>query len=78
MIGAELVSGDDMAPAPQRSESIRESCRKKGVLVGVGGIYGNVLRIQPPLVISRGELDRALHVVEEALEETAVHAKASA
>lgn len=78
MIGVELVKDDDLTPAPDRAEAIRESCRKKGVLVGVGGIYGNVLRIQPPLVISKEQLDQALHAVEEALEETAVYAKVSA
>jgi 4-aminobutyrate aminotransferase / (S)-3-amino-2-methylpropionate transaminase / 5-aminovalerate transaminase len=78
MIGIELVKDDDLTPAPDRAEAIRESCRKKGVLVGVGGIYGNVLRIQPPLVISKEQLDQALHAVEEALEETAVYAKVSA
>jgi 4-aminobutyrate aminotransferase / (S)-3-amino-2-methylpropionate transaminase / 5-aminovalerate transaminase len=78
MIGIELVKDDDLTPAPDRAEAIRESCRKRGVLVGVGGIYGNVLRIQPPLVISKEQLDQALHAVEEALEETAVYANISA
>jgi 4-aminobutyrate aminotransferase / (S)-3-amino-2-methylpropionate transaminase / 5-aminovalerate transaminase len=75
MIGIELVGGDDLTPAPDRAEAIRESCRKRGVLVGVGGMHGNVLRIQPPLVISTEQLDQALHAVGEALEETAVYAK---
>lgn len=78
MIGVELVRGDDLAPAADRAEAIRESCRKKGVLVGVGGIYGNVLRIQPPLVIGQEQVERALRVIEEALKETAVLATASA
>lgn len=78
MIGIELVKDDDLTPAPDRAEAIRECCREKGVLVGVGGIYGNVVRIQPPLVISKEQLDQALHFVEEALEETAVYAKVSA
>jgi 4-aminobutyrate aminotransferase-like enzyme len=38
------------------------------VLIGVGGQAGNVVRIQPPLVISDAALDRALDVVDEALE----------
>jgi 4-aminobutyrate aminotransferase len=78
MIGIELVTGDDLMPTPDRAEAIRVSCRKKGLLIGTGGIYGNVLRIQPPLMIGKAQLNQALHVIEEALEETAVHAKASA
>jgi 4-aminobutyrate aminotransferase-like enzyme len=38
------------------------------VLVGVGGSEGNVVRIQPPLVISQAELDEALDVIGAAVE----------
>jgi 4-aminobutyrate aminotransferase-like enzyme len=41
--------------------------RERGVLVGVGGQEGNVLRVQPPLVITQQELGRALDVMDEAL-----------
>ena len=37
------------------------------MLIGVGGQDGNVLRVQPPLVISQEELGRALDVIDEAL-----------
>ncbi|MDQ3930064.1 MAG: hypothetical protein M3328_13075, partial [Chloroflexota bacterium] len=50
---------------------VRAYCLQNGVLVGVGGVYGNVVRIQPPLVITREQLDRALEVVEEALGQVA-------
>jgi len=42
--------------------------RERGVLIGLGGVYGNVLRIQPPLTISDDELDRVLAAVKEVLE----------
>jgi 4-aminobutyrate aminotransferase-like enzyme len=42
---------------------------RNGVLIGVGGVFGNVVRMQPPLVISRQQLDRALDVVEQAFAE---------
>jgi 4-aminobutyrate aminotransferase-like enzyme len=42
---------------------------KEGVLIGVGGVYGNVLRLQPPLVITREQLDSALDILESALSE---------
>lgn len=69
MVGMEMVGDDMHSPAPAAAEAIREGCLKRGVLVGVGGVFGNVVRIQPPLVITREELDRALGAVEGSLEE---------
>jgi len=69
MIGIELVAADGITPAAARAEAVREFCLKHGVLVGVGGVYGNVVRIQPPLVITRDQIDCALEVLERALGE---------
>jgi 4-aminobutyrate aminotransferase / (S)-3-amino-2-methylpropionate transaminase / 5-aminovalerate transaminase len=71
MIGIELVAGDDLKPAPSQAERIREYCLKKGVLVGVGGVDGNVVRIQPPLVITKEQIDVALQAIAESVEELA-------
>jgi len=68
MIGIEMIGGPDFKPAPNHAEVIRTSCLKRGVLVGVGGIYGNVVRIQPPLVISKQQIDSVLAVITEAVE----------
>ncbi len=69
MIGVELVRDPAKTPASAEANAVREACLKRGVLVGVGGVYGNVLRLQPPLVIARQELDQALAVVAESLAE---------
>jgi 4-aminobutyrate aminotransferase len=71
MIGMELVTDDALTPASAQAEAIRASCLDKGVLVGVGGVFGNVVRIQPPLVITREQIDFALDALERALEEVA-------
>ena len=68
MIGIELVSDEKKTPAPSEAEIVREHCLANGVLVGVGGVYGNVVRIQPPLVISREQIDRAVDVVTAGIE----------
>jgi 4-aminobutyrate aminotransferase / (S)-3-amino-2-methylpropionate transaminase / 5-aminovalerate transaminase len=68
MMGMELVR--DRAtkePATAEAAAVKRHCRERGVLIGVGGTFGNVVRIQPPLVIGEGELDRAIGVVEEAV-----------
>jgi 4-aminobutyrate aminotransferase-like enzyme len=67
MIGVELVTGSDNSPAVDEAKQVRELCREKGVLFGLGGALGNVLRIQPPLIISDAEADKAADVLEAAL-----------
>ena len=68
MIGIELVQPGTLAPAVAQAEAIRTYCRENGVLVGVGGAFGNVVRIQPPLVITRAQIDQALDALERAFE----------
>jgi len=75
MIGIELVKDAELTPAAAEAEAIKEFCLRNGLLVGVGGVYGNVVRVQPPLVISREQLDHALDVMEQALGEAAGHKK---
>ena len=53
MVGIELVLDDKRTPATAEAEAVRDHCLANGVLVGVGGVYGNVVRVQPPLVITR-------------------------
>src|SRR5262249_34777625 len=60
MIGVELVlNRESKLPATVEAATVRRLCREHGVLIGVGGQEGNVLRIQPPLVIGQDELGRA-------------------
>ncbi|MGH7775690.1 MAG: aspartate aminotransferase family protein [Candidatus Dormibacterales bacterium] len=69
MVGVELVK-DRAArtPYPELAMAVRERCRERGVLVGVGGFFGNVVRLQPPLVIREEQLAAAVGAVDEALE----------
>jgi 4-aminobutyrate aminotransferase / (S)-3-amino-2-methylpropionate transaminase / 5-aminovalerate transaminase len=69
MIGIELILDREKTPAGAQAEQVRSICLREGLLVGVGGVFGNVLRLQPPLVISREQLDGALATVEKALRE---------
>jgi 4-aminobutyrate aminotransferase / (S)-3-amino-2-methylpropionate transaminase / 5-aminovalerate transaminase len=71
MIGVELVKDEKLTPATVEAEAIRDSLLRQGVLVGVGGIYGNVIRFQPPLIISRPQIDQAITAFAAALSEVA-------
>ena len=45
----------------------RELCRKERVLLGHGGVNNNVLRIQPPLVISEEQIQRIIDILDKCL-----------
>lgn len=68
MIGVELVK-DRVTKEPAAAEAarVRAICREAGVLIGVGGQFGNVLRLQPPLVITREQLGHAIQTLAQAL-----------
>lgn len=44
-------------PAPGETLDMLEAMKEEGVLCGKGGLYGNVLRVTPPLNISRTDVD---------------------
>lgn len=69
MIGVELVEDAKKTPATAKAEAAKAACLKAGLLLGVGGVYGNVLRVQPPLIITEEQLSRALEIIESALRE---------
>ena len=53
------------------ANEVLEGARRHGVLVGKGGLYGNVIRIAPPLTITAAEADRAVDALEAVFEEIA-------
>jgi 4-aminobutyrate aminotransferase-like enzyme len=44
-----------------------EAARSGGLLVGKGGLYGNVIRISPPMNIGRGDVDQCLGLLDKSL-----------
>ena len=72
MIGLELVRDrKTKEPAPAQAKALRAALRERGVLVGVGGVFANVVRLQPPLSITAEECERAAVALGEALTECA-------
>jgi len=70
MQGVELVR-ENKEPARQEILQVFEATRRRGLLIGKGGLYGNVIRIAPPLNIAKADVDEAVHILDEAFAEVA-------
>jgi 4-aminobutyrate aminotransferase-like enzyme len=64
-LGVEIVKGSE--PDPELAVQTQRALRERGVLVGSGGRYGNVLILAPPLVIEEDALAGGLDVIAETL-----------
>jgi alanine-glyoxylate transaminase / (R)-3-amino-2-methylpropionate-pyruvate transaminase len=53
--------------AAQETTQFMEECRNRGLLVGKGGLYGNVIRMSPPLNIAKADVDEAIRIMDQAL-----------
>jgi alanine-glyoxylate transaminase/(R)-3-amino-2-methylpropionate-pyruvate transaminase len=55
-------------PAPKKTLELLEATKAAGLLIGKGGLYGNVIRIAPPMLISEDELIQGLKLLRRAFE----------
>ncbi|CAK5087231.1 unnamed protein product [Meloidogyne enterolobii] len=70
MIGVELVENKNQQEklSKEKMAKIFEKIKEKGVLLGKGGLNGNVLRIKPPMCIDMGNATQCVEAISEALE----------
>jgi 4-aminobutyrate aminotransferase len=76
MQGVELVdpnagtgpNGVSPAPDATLAKHVAEQLREQEIIMGVGGFHKNVMRFQPPLTISREQLERAVEGLRTALD----------
>ena len=67
MQGVELVKDrKTKEPAPVAVNALFEQTRARGMLIGKGGMYGNVLRIAPPLIATKEHVEEALNILDHA------------
>ncbi|MBI2371526.1 MAG: aspartate aminotransferase family protein, partial [Deltaproteobacteria bacterium] len=66
MQGVEVVK-EDRAPNPEGTVRVMERARERGLLVGRGGLHGNVIRLGPPLTVTQAEVDQAVEALDLAL-----------
>ncbi len=68
VMGLEFVKDKaSKEPAPELIRPIIENCANNGLLVGSVGVYGNVIRVAPPLVITQEEADESLEIMRKVL-----------
>jgi 4-aminobutyrate aminotransferase-like enzyme len=68
MQAIELVkdeAGGDRTPDAEITARLFEETKSRGLLIGKGGLFGNVVRISPPLTVAAGEIDEALAIFEQ-------------
>ncbi|HVW83444.1 MAG TPA: aspartate aminotransferase family protein [Bryobacteraceae bacterium] len=54
-------------PATQATLQVMEAARENRIMVGRGGLYGNVLRISPPMNIGRSDVDEFIRRLDASL-----------
>jgi 4-aminobutyrate aminotransferase len=67
MLAVELVRPGTLTPDPAAATRVYEECREGGLLVGKGGLYGNVVRMGPPLTLTEAEAKEGLDILISAL-----------
>ncbi len=70
MQAIELVEDrDSKTPAAGKANQLMEATKRQGLLIGKGGLYGNVMRIAPSMLISASEIDEGARLLDAALAE---------
>jgi alanine-glyoxylate transaminase/(R)-3-amino-2-methylpropionate-pyruvate transaminase len=70
MLGVELVRNRvSKEPANTVAAEIMEKIKERGVLIGKGGLFGNTLRIKPPMCINKDDANYMVAILDEVLSE---------
>jgi alanine-glyoxylate transaminase/(R)-3-amino-2-methylpropionate-pyruvate transaminase len=70
MLGVELVRDrKTKEPASSEAVDVLELCKERGLIIGKGGLFGNTLRIKPPMCITKDDADFLVDVLDEVLSE---------
>ncbi|MFC9256900.1 aspartate aminotransferase family protein [Amycolatopsis thailandensis] len=67
MIGVELVRPGGLEPDSGAAARMMEETKARGLLIGKGGLHGNVLRIAPPMTLTADEAAEGLGIITDSL-----------
>ncbi|MBB5999660.1 aspartate aminotransferase family protein [Streptomonospora salina] len=74
MFGVDMVDPESGAPSPELAAAVLEGARRRGLLIGKGGLNGNVLRVAPPLTVDESDVGEARDILVDAVREVASRA----
>ncbi|MEX2167798.1 MAG: aspartate aminotransferase family protein [Pirellulales bacterium] len=78
MLGVELVRDrKTKEPASSEAADVLELAKERGLLLGKGGLYGNTLRIKPPMCLAKDDADFLVDCLHEVLSELKTNATAN-
>ena len=69
MQALEIVQPGGIEPDADRTVAFVDACKDRGLLLGKGGLYGNVARIAPHLNVAAEDVDIAMDIIGQALAE---------
>jgi 4-aminobutyrate aminotransferase len=79
MQALELVQDhESKAPAAAETARLMEAARENRILIGKGGLYGNVIRVSPPLNVSRSDVSDFLRALDASFAQVCAPVLASA
>jgi 4-aminobutyrate aminotransferase len=67
MLAIEFVEPGTLNPNAYATARVFEECRRGGLLVGKGGLYGNTIRMGPPMTITEDEAREGLRILVDAI-----------
>ncbi|MDE2858398.1 MAG: aspartate aminotransferase family protein [Chloroflexota bacterium] len=67
MQALEIVKAGGIEPDAARTAAFVDTCKDMGLLLGKGGLYGNVVRIAPHLNVAAEDMDAAMDIIGHAL-----------
>jgi len=68
MLGIEIADPETKAQMPAECAKIVEVCKDNKVIIGKGGLWGNTIRLKPPMTVTKADADRCLGAMRKALE----------
>lgn len=68
MLGIEIADPKTKEQMPAECAKIVEMAKDDKVIIGKGGLWGNTIRLKPPMTVTKADADRCLGAMRKALE----------